>query len=450
MSRLSELEQFLLEQVEEGTHDSAGQFTLSRDKALEKLAAFQLPRATAWVLKVVQAAVVAASDALFVRQTGTDTEFLFTPPSHWTLDMVEAAFYDPEIASERALDHFKRALWSVSLNDMRPFRLVLPGSTGALVWTGHEFRRLAAAPQNRLLLLTVSHRSVYAGKGIVGLRTLQAARTNADILAELVNFAFVCPIQLQVDSRRLDALQGCPHHGCNPKSYPIRLGFAKSEGPPFRIPPLTLGRYQPAAPGYASLASIFQSQVTVPSQVQVAMLLSAQVNCVLSGKTFQWTAIPQESYLHWVLDGVVVERTPLSVPPLAVSVALFASAEGLRTDLTGFKLAWDEEYQQRSRRLCRAVTPLVSEARVSLEKFVRGSQQNAYVLGGCLLVGGLIMSVVSPAGVFLIGGSVAGSAAVTVAVEMSAERALDRQLQKECERLRSHWATSWPAYSSSA
>ncbi|MBT9583903.1 hypothetical protein IV102_11215 [bacterium] len=70
--------------------------------------------------------------------------------------------------------------------------------------------------------------------------------------------------------------------------------------------------------------------------------------------------------------------------------------------------------------------------------------------GGCLLAGGLILSVVSPAGVFLIGGGVAGGMAVTVAVEMSAERALDRQLQKDCERLRAHWGSRFPAYSSSA
>jgi len=39
MSRLSELEIFLQDQVAEGERDSSGQFTLSRFKALEKLAA---------------------------------------------------------------------------------------------------------------------------------------------------------------------------------------------------------------------------------------------------------------------------------------------------------------------------------------------------------------------------------------------------------------------------
>ena len=157
MKEASELEKFLLEQVGEGQHDSAGKFTLARGKALEKLANFQLPRETAWVSKLVQAAVAGGSSGIAVRQTPTDTFFVFEPPAGWTLTSVEEAFYDPEVCPERALDHFKRGLWPVSIRDMRPFRLVLPGSTEALFWTGEEFqRRKAETP--KYLELTVSHR----------------------------------------------------------------------------------------------------------------------------------------------------------------------------------------------------------------------------------------------------------------------------------------------------
>jgi hypothetical protein len=444
VGRLSELEEFLQEHIAEGSYDSAGQFTLSRDKALEKLAAFQLPRATAWVLKVVQAAVAGHSDGLYVHQTSTDTEFLFAPPQAWTLDRIEAAFYDPEVSGDDALDHLKRALWSVSLSQMRPFRMALPGCPNALLWTGREFRKLPAQPP-KWLTLTVSHRSVEAGKGVIILRSLQAARTNSEILAELVHHAFVCPIPLKVDNRRLDALQGCPNHGSNPHSYPIRLGFAGSEGPPFAIPKLTLGHYQPSSPGNPYLASILDRHTEVPRQVQVAMLLSARVEPKISGKSTTLTAVPQESAIHWVLDGVIVQRKTLMVPRMAVSCALFASAQGLGTDLTGFQLTQDEHLEARQEQLCRAITPVVRGTKVSLDKFVRGSQKFAYAMGGFLFLGGVAVSMVSPAGLFLMGGGLMGGAAVTVAVELSAERALDREIRKELERLRAHWSARWPA-----
>lgn len=446
MSRLSELEQFLQDELQGGIHDSAGQFTMARQKALEKLGSFQLPRPTAWVLKVVQAAVAIGSPALFVSQTGTDTEFRFSPPSHWTLDCMEGAFYDPEVSPDRALDHLKRALWTLALQQLRPFRLVLTGCPEALVWSGQEFRRLPAqAP--KYLLLTVSHRSFSQGKGLPGLRNLQAAQSNVEVLAELVQRAFVCPIDLWVDKRRLDALQGCPHHGFNPTTYPIRLGFARAQAPVFRVPPKTLSGYRPVSPGSSSLSGIFRSQTELPSQVEVAMLLSAKIVLASSGGSTRMSGVAQESYLNWVLGGVLVDRQELPIPPLAVSVALFASAEGLQTDLTGFQLTDNAERRERSAHLCRAVTPLVTEAKVSLESYVRDSQAGAYLLGGCLLLGGFFLSFASAGGVFLLGGGVVGGVLTKVAVELSAERALDREIQRQCESLQYYWRKEFPAES---
>ncbi|MCW5871526.1 MAG: hypothetical protein KIS61_30010, partial [Candidatus Eremiobacteraeota bacterium] len=66
MSRPSELEEFLRAQVDEGAKDSSGQFTLSREKALEKLAAYQLQGGHAWVLKIVQAVVASGASQLAV------------------------------------------------------------------------------------------------------------------------------------------------------------------------------------------------------------------------------------------------------------------------------------------------------------------------------------------------------------------------------------------------
>ena len=56
----TDLQEVLDEFGAEGQWDSQGSFTTLSGKALSKLAAYQLPRPTAWILKLVQAAVAAA------------------------------------------------------------------------------------------------------------------------------------------------------------------------------------------------------------------------------------------------------------------------------------------------------------------------------------------------------------------------------------------------------
>jgi hypothetical protein len=132
----SELEEYLTGCLAEGDRDSSGAFTLARDKALEKLGNFSLPREDAWVLKVVQAAVASQATSLEVRQTSNEIQFSFGPARPWSLAEVEAAFVNPEPEADRGLDHLKRGLWSVSLNGMKPFKYSLPQQKTSLIWNG--------------------------------------------------------------------------------------------------------------------------------------------------------------------------------------------------------------------------------------------------------------------------------------------------------------------------
>ena len=61
---MSSLDEFLAAEMSEGVKDSSGQFTLAPEKAIEKLAAFQLPGESSWVGKVIQAAVTAGFSEL--------------------------------------------------------------------------------------------------------------------------------------------------------------------------------------------------------------------------------------------------------------------------------------------------------------------------------------------------------------------------------------------------
>jgi len=436
MSRPSELEQFLQQQVQEGCLDSSGEFTLAREKALEKLAAFQLPRSTSWVLKVVQSAVAGKATAVEIRQTSSDTEFTWDPPEHWNLDLFEQSFHDPEVSSCRAMDHLKRGLWSCSLNEMRPFRLVLPLTYEALVWTGLKFERPKCQP-GKLLQLTISHRTLYEGKGLPLLRSIEAARCNAEILDELRRGAYTCPVPLRVDGRRLDNLLACPGHGLSASSYPVKLGFARGQLPALSVPPGTLEGPAPTAGAHQHMQRVFDARLEVPRSVAAACLVSAHASREKSGREYEWRSRRTSSVLYWVLDGVVIsQETPGRFESdTAVSCAVFVSADGLGLDLTGFEIRRDEARKNRSLEACRLVEPIVEDCQLCLGDLIASARRGGYLLGVVLFGGGLLVSFASPLhAVFLMGGALYQGATAG-----SKEQAFEKELQYELERLKQLW-----------
>ncbi|MFN8610372.1 MAG: hypothetical protein U0931_22735 [Vulcanimicrobiota bacterium] len=432
MARPSELEEFLQTQLQETAKDSSGRFTLSREKALEKLAAFQLQGAQGWVLKIVQAVVACRAEELTVRQTGTDTEFHFRTQSPWSLEQVEEAFYDPEPGQDRALDHLKRGLWSVSIHKMRPFLMVAEGWSAGLIWTGRELRRTAVAARAGVYL-AISHRTVQEGKGIPLLRNIEAASGNAAVLTELRERAFTCSLPLKVDNRRLDALQACPGYGMAKNTYPVYLGFLTADLPDLSIPPATLGEFRPAQAGDANISKVFHKEVRLPPHVGVACLITAHLRQVERNRSLVWETYHSHSTLFWVRDGVIVDRDHLGLATGCISCALFASAEGLRSDLSGFQLARDDEYRQRTARILTTFAPFLEQAEVSLEALVSSQQLNGRLAGGVMMVGAMAMLFSVPMfGLFLAGGALA-----TFAQAGAAARELEGGLRQSLEHLRS-------------
>lgn len=439
MSRPSELEDFLRSQIEEGAKDSSGHFTLSREKALEKLAAYQLQGGQSWVLKVIQAVVAAGASELSIRQTGTDTEFHFPVSQPWLLAEVEDAFYDPEVSSNRSLDHLKRGLWSVSLHNMRPFLLALPGWPEALVWNGKVLQRGPVAARETALL-AISHRTVFEGKGIPLLRNLEAASGNAEVLTALRDRAFTCAIPLKVDSRRMDALQACPKYGISKSSYPVYLAFLRGDLPALSIPPATFGKYRPPVEGDASIAKVFHRQTSLPEKVALGALITAHVREIKRGKETILEAFSVRSCLYWVRDGVVVDWEHLKMAEGCISCALFVSAEGLATDLTGLKLTRGEAYEDRLERALDIARPLVAQAEVSLDEMIRSQKLTGHVAGGLMMVGAVTLGLMIPIwGLFL-----AGGALLTISKSGSTARALDQNLKRGLERLQREFSRLRP------
>ncbi len=430
MARLSELEQFLQEQVREGQTESSGVFTLAREKALEKLGAFQLPRPTAWVLKLVQAAVAGGASELVIRQTATDTEFYFTPSETWTLDEFADSFHDPQVSPRRSLDHLKRGLWSVALNDMHPFRISVTGASEGLIWSGADFRRIPC-PTQKNVSVTVSHRTAFEARPKPG-----AAEINAAISSELSGSAFICPIPLSLDGRRLDRLQGCPGHGFSMGSYPLKIGFLETEGPTLPIPPGTFAGLPVVAKTDPLLTRLLQSPQPVRG-ASAACILSIHYANVPDRAGYSWSTLRQACTVQWAKDGVIIQRDTMKLQPTSVSVGLILTADGLATDLSGFQLVQAEAREQRLNDALEASRPLVAATELSMSDFIQDSRSRERKTALVFVAGGGLLALAWPLG----GTVIAGYAALMAMFAGTKQRLSSHDLQKDLVQFKIEWAT---------
>ena len=284
---MSSIDEFLAAEIAEGSRDSVGQFTVAPEKALEKLAAFQLPSGTAWALKMVQVAVSSGCTQLHIQLASNASEFRLIGHPGWSADAFEEAFYDPNSTQDRSLQHLKQALWSVGLHAKRPFYVACPQWKEAIVWNG---RRLSRRPwqASKETLIVVSQRVCESGPGIPILREIQAAERNAELLRELRGRAFSCPIPLTVNARRLDALQHCPGHGLSASSYPVMLECIPGPLPSLQLPAQTAGGFEIPTGTHPRLQRLLAPSADPAEAFALACLLTAHVREVTREKATAW------------------------------------------------------------------------------------------------------------------------------------------------------------------
>jgi len=431
----SDLESFLQGQIEEGTLNSSGFFSLDASHAIAKLGNFQLPRETAWVLKVIQGVVNSGATHLNVYQTPTDTVLEFDPQKPWSLGEIEQALANPAPEVDPGLDHLKRGLWAVSIRGGRPFHYIPGASNGSLVWTGDKLRHLNVAPKP-VCRLVVSHRSVEAGKGLPLLRDLQAQRTNSALLLEIAEHAYTCPIAFSLDGRRIDALPHCQEHGFTSTSYPLGLIAAQVGGlPTLPVPPATFGTFakRPAADPY--LIKLFQPDSRKFQQQAALCLVSFHVKMDENGGPYE---IEREyDHVYWVQDGVIVSKRALvERAPRSVSCAIFASAEGIPLDLSGFALANEHLAQRHLYSICQTLKPAIQELNFNLTDLTSGlwKQRVAKGLGWIAagVAGGLI---VSP----LLGLTGIATGSYNLLAATRSYQPLDASLRRGLELFKSDW-----------
>lgn len=151
----SELDQ-LLESL--GPVESSGSFTIAADKALEKLARFQLPKTTMWLAKVFQAAHLAGVGTFNVEGASSGLRIEADCPEHWGIRQVEEALLSPHTPKDPSLASLTIGVRSAVLSQgmtlhwrCRPGE----GETAGFVFEEKQFQRMEAPKQLRVGKLVV-------------------------------------------------------------------------------------------------------------------------------------------------------------------------------------------------------------------------------------------------------------------------------------------------------
>lgn len=334
---MSKLDEFLQDLVAEHESDGSGKFMLAPDKALQKIASYQRPFPEVWLVKVVQAAVASESESIQIKLTRDETIITFQG-GEWGAEAFAESFHKPESTGEKALDHLLLGLWYVALGQDHPFRISFARADTELHWDGDVFHR---NPCERMgeTCLSVPHLRVSQVANWMTRRRLSSSKC-AELAMCLTKRAYVCPVPIFLDGRRLDSLRNIPSEG----ELPLHLdsGFI-TDGTP---------RWQP------------------PSESQLVF-----ISWDLWGHIYwkpsviyekgQWDVKPSPCELIWVQDGVVLMSTLLeSYSQHGVSLKIHLSAEGLKTDLSGFRLVKDSTLMERRKAAIKRVVGALPEPNI--------------------------------------------------------------------------------------
>lgn len=347
--------EFLARQASEGNVESHGEFTVSQEKAAQKLGRLAFPFDYAWVLKIVQAAVAWKATGIQVRQYRAFTVFAFLPEDlHQfpTEERLVSTLLSGRVFAQEPLPLFCHGLRGLVEQAGLSFRLIL--NTGQrVVRPIHAGRhvsalaeeerlvRLAPAPGVRLLVAHLSFNQFFMSRYVP--RPLLLGRPDLRIVEALDRYCFLCPIPLVVDGRRVDRLLTHPQWGFRKERRPIALTPLKCPAlPPLRVPE----EFEEKLIAVQTHPLRAQRSYGGNREGNVWLYLEgvdpprASENAALT--KLERSRQPRLHSLFFVSHGVVVERYTTSATTRHVAMILIAGADGWDTDLSGLSLIRSE------------------------------------------------------------------------------------------------------------
>ena len=415
--------------------DSTGEFTMQAEKALEKIAKYQLPYPDAWVVKLGQGVVLSGAESLRIHQTSTDSTFSFAPQERPEIDLI-TSFFDPSDSPIPWWQHFRSALWAVGINLRRPFKMDFFGE--GYFWDGFELHSFVAAlkgsARSNSITLVLSHRTVEQGKGIPILRSIQAAWLNSQLTKAFSEVLFSCPIRVSIDGLPIEGFQRVPGHGFSAKNHPVRMLWVDGE-PSLKIPPSTLDNLGHFS-GNSKLSGLTQFFDSCPLRLPVkgAALISAHAY-YQGGKNGGWRTPKRKSVIYWIRHGVVVQKEEFQIQPSSVSMAVFAPCDDIATDITGFGL--EEEAKSRAlAEICQGIDEVFDVSALDLELHDRERHKTYLKVAGGVAASGLVLKFIFPPALFLTGAGGYGALMLTQTIAK-----VDSIVNRDLRLLRDEWTS---------
>ena len=374
MSENRNLLSYLQEQSSDGSKESEGEFTISLDAARKKLAKFALPRSTAWASKLVQAAVGWRMNQIRISQSWMETEFFFEPTdAHDLVSEKEIlnALLSGQVNAETPVAQFCLALRALVEQADLSFLLVVndgkllpqPLYAGAYYSRQSEEKRLARC-RTKPVGLTLFVRHAYSMTSqtpvpqLIGLRSY-----GLSVLEELQNHAYLSPVPLICGKHRLGGLMDSPYFRYA-WQQPLALSGVKNliHSPEQFWLPESFEEKQ-----LSFLTSSYRARRTYGG--------GKNFGCAYSISVLSRAAAPKYtsklSSLNWIRDGVVVQTATLPIETNILGLQIYANAQGLKSDLTGFQLVQEPDLILREREIYRELSAATFRWLPMLDGFFR-------------------------------------------------------------------------------
>ena len=397
----SELEEFLKQQAASGSTDSRGQFTVNQSRALRKMGSYQLPFEGAWAVKVIQSMVVGGSGSS-TRVDLTASEFrFFVADLSFSLEQLEDAFADPAGPTNRSLEHLLSGLRAIASKGEWGFQVALPQDSTTLIWDGNLLHRVRSKRSRDCASVVVA--PLQGRRGVSWIAGLAAsAKRNSELLLTLAKRCYLCPVPLTVDGRRLDSLQRGRLHSLSQQVYPFTMGCADGDLPQLPLSPGSFGRVAKSLdpretrsdllePAWSGVGQRGFKAVDKQDSAALAYVVCTNFRRIRSGDGYAWQMEVGPSTIYWALDGALVGEEPLTSKKSWCSVALFLSAEGLKTDVSSLALRESTEKKERIAKATEILEQALGEIEASQElaTMLSAGSQAGKVLGGSLVVTGV-------------------------------------------------------------
>ena len=340
------IESFIEQARSLGAQDSEGVFTIAREQAIRKLAQLQLPGAQSWVLKLLQAAVSSGAQSFTAEAERHISYFSYDPTELFEIDELVKALTEPEADMGRSLRHLATGLRAVGFGDNRSFTFAFEQGHQCFLlgWDGTRLAKrivsVSRPSSGPLIRLGIAHPGPPSRKCPPEV-TLE--------MEELRLCAEVATIAVVVNRKRADDFNAPlvdGGHGLG-KRVTLSAGWAPSRREcslqQLALPGALLRSSRPIGLGDRFTDDrIFHvegraDQTESPCLAKISYGYHIDSHRSSLGK-FRFHNKPRYSYVHWVKDGVVVDRHRWKFEPTAVAFDLYLSAEGLPSDLSGLRI----------------------------------------------------------------------------------------------------------------